>query len=121
MTACAEPDVVFVERAVALALEARRALIDSGVATRVVSMPSWEIFREQGTAYQHEVLPPDVPNRLAIEAGVSLGWREWVGDAGAVIGIDTFGASAPAGELFQQYGLSVDNVVAAARRMLEGE
>jgi transketolase len=119
----ADPDLILIASGseVALALEARRVLIDSGVATRVVSMPSWEIFREQETAYQHEVLPPDVPNRLAIEAGVSLGWREWVGDAGAVIGIETFGASAPAGELFRQYGFSVDNVVAAARRMLEGE
>jgi transketolase len=84
-------------------------------------MPSWEVFRDQETAYQHEVFPPEVKKRLAIEAGVAFGWSEWVGGAGDVISIETFGASAPAGELFQQYGFSVDNVVASARRLLEGE
>ncbi len=119
----ADPDLILVASGseVALALEAREVLAASGVATRVVSMPSWEIFREQGLEYQHEVFPPEVKNRLAIEAGVSLGWREWVGSSGAVISIETFGASAPAGELFRQYGYSVDNVVAEARRLLEGE
>jgi transketolase len=105
---------------VSLALEARHALIDTGVATRVVSMPSWEVFREQDTAYRNEVLPPSVRNRLAIEAGVALGWKEWVGDSGDVVSIDTFGASAPAGELLRQYGFSVENVVARARRVMEG-
>ncbi len=118
----ADPDLILVASGseVALALEARRALVESGVATRVVSMPSWEIFREQEMAYQHEVFPPDVENRLAIEAGVSFGWKEWVGNSGDVVGIDTFGASAPAGELFRQFGYSVDNVVATARRLMEG-
>jgi transketolase len=119
----ADPDLILIASGseVQLALEARRVLVESGVATRVVSMPSWEVFRDQETAYQHEVFPPEVKKRLAIEAGVAFGWSEWVGGAGDVISIETFGASAPAGELFQQYGFSVDNVVASARRLLEGE
>ena len=118
----AEPDMILIASGseVSLALEARQALVDAGVATRVVSMPSWEVFREQDLAYRHEVLPPSVRSRLAIEAGVSLGWKEWVGDAGDVISIETFGASAPASELFRQYGYSVENVVARARRVMEG-
>jgi len=118
----ADPDMILIASGseVSLALEARQALIDTGVATRVVSMPSWEVFREQDTAYRNEVLPPSVRNRLAIEAGVALGWKEWVGDSGDVVSIDTFGASAPAGELFRQYGFTVENVVARARRVMEG-
>ena len=118
----ADPDLILIASGseVALALEARLTLVESGVATRVVSMPSWEIFREQETAYQHEVLPPAVKNRLAIEAGVALGWREWIGDAGDVISINTYGASAPADVLFQQFGYSVENVVARALRLVEG-
>jgi transketolase len=119
----ADPDLILIASGseVALALEARRTLVESGVATRVVSMPSWDIFREQETAYQHEVLPPGLGKRLAIEAGVALGWREWVGDTGDIISINTFGASAPADVLFQQYGYSVENVVARALRLMEGE
>lgn len=119
----ADPDLILIASGseVALALEARRTLVESGVATRVVSMPSWDIFREQETAYQHEVLPPGLGKRLAIEAGVAQGWREWVGDTGDIISINTFGASAPADVLFQQYGYSVANVVARALRLMEGE
>jgi transketolase len=65
------------------------------------------------------VLPPAVKRRLAVEAGVTLGWKEWVGDEGDVIGMEGFGASAPAGELFSNFGFSVDNVVARARALLE--
>jgi len=67
-----------------------------GIDARVVSMHSWELFREQHRDYQDAVLPPMVKNRLAVEAGATLGWCEWVGDAGVVIGVDRFGASAPA-------------------------
>jgi transketolase len=118
-----DPDLILIASGseVALALAARQTLVESGVATRVVSMPSWDIFREQEIAYQHEVLPPGVKKRLAIEAGVALGWREWVGDAGDTISIKTFGASAPADVLFQQFGYSVENVVARALRLVEGQ
>jgi transketolase len=118
-----DPDLILIASGseVAVALEARHRLNASGVSTRVVSMPSWEIFREQEVGYRMEVFPPHIRNRLAIEAGVSLGWREWVGTEGDVIAIDTFGASAPADVLFEQYGFGVDNVVARAMRLVEGE
>lgn len=103
---------------VALALGAQTRLRESGIECRVVSVPSWELFREQPPAYAREVLPPGVRVRLAIEAGVPLGWREWVGEAGDVIGIEGFGASAPAEELFERYGLSVDHLVARTMSLL---
>jgi transketolase len=119
----ADPDLILVASGseVAPVLQARQVLTASGVSTRVVSMPCWEVFREQEEAYRNEVFPPEVKHRLAIEAGVSLGWKEWVGDSGDVIAIDTFGASAPADELFRQYGFGVDSIVATARRLVEGE
>jgi transketolase len=104
---------------VALALEARGALEALGIGTRVVSMPSWEMFREQDRAYRDHVLPPTIRRRLAIEAGAPFGWREWVGDGGDVLGVTTFGASAPAAELWRRYGFTADNVISLARRLLE--
>jgi transketolase len=89
-----------------LAMAARSRLADEGIACRVVSMPSWELFDEQPEAYRRQVLPPGVP-RLAIEAGVSRGWRDYVGDHGAVIGIDRFGASAPGAVAASELGLSI--------------
>jgi transketolase len=118
----ARPDLILIASGseVAIALAARQQLMSEGIGTRVVSMPSWEVFREQERAYQHEVLPPEITRRLAIEAGSPLGWREWVGDAGEVIGIEGFGASAPAGELFEQYGFTVENIVQTGLRMAAG-
>jgi len=105
---------------VALALEVRTALAGHGVAARVVSMPSWELFAAQEDQHRRSVLPPAVP-RLALEAGVTLGWREWVGDDGEVVGIDRFGASAPGAEVAERLGLSVEAVVAKALEMVEQE
>ncbi len=104
---------------VGLALEAQESLLALDVPARVVSMPSWEIFREQDAGYRDDVLPPGVRRRIAIEAGVGQGWREWVGDAGAVIAMESFGASAPAEVLFERFGFTVENVVATAMRLLE--
>jgi len=101
-----------------LALAAQKELGEKGVACRVVSMPSWEIFAEQDQAYQDAVLPPSVKARLAVEAGVSLGWERFVGQDGKVIGLDRFGASAPAGVVFKNLGFSVENVVAQALKLL---
>jgi len=81
-------------------------------------MPSWDLFREQAAEYRDAVLPPEIEERLAIEAGATQGWLEWVGDRGAVIGIDRFGASAPSPELFRQFGFTVENVLEHARRVL---
>ena len=101
-----------------LALAAQGKLSESGIDARVVSMPSWELFREQTEEYRDLVLPPTVRRRLALEAGSPQGWCEWVGGRGAVIGVTKFGASAPAGTLFAQYGFTVDHVVGKARELL---
>jgi transketolase len=101
-----------------LALEAAKELKAKGVKTRVVSMPSWELFKEQDQAYRDSVLPPEVKARLAIEAGSSIGWDRWVGDNGDIIAVDRFGASAPGGKVLSEYGLNIDNVVARALALL---
>ena len=81
-------------------------------------MPCWELFLQQGQGYRDTVLPPPVKARLGVEAGVPLGWRQWVGDEGEIMGITKFGASAPAKENFKQYGFTVDNVVDRAKKLL---
>ena len=104
---------------VGLALEAKKALEDDGTATRVVSMPSWYLFTQQDQAYREAVLPPEVHARIAVEAGSTSGWARWVGDAGTAVGIDHFGASAPAETLYERFGVTTEEVVAAARASLE--
>jgi transketolase len=99
---------------VALALEAADRLEKDGHATRVVSMPSWELFEQQSEDYRKEVLPPDVAARLTIEAGATLGWWRYAGDRGDVLGVDRFGASAPGKTVMAHYGFTVDNVVKRA-------
>ncbi len=101
---------------VSLAMEAQKALAGEGVHVRVVSMPSTFVFDKQDGAYKLEVLPRGVP-RVAIEAGVADYWRKYVGLEGAVIGIDTFGESAPAGVLYKHFGITADALVAAVRKM----
>jgi transketolase len=101
-----------------LAVAAAGRLADEGIAARVVSMPSRELFFEQTLEYRYSVLPQDRP-KLAIEAGVTMGWWEIVGDSGAVIGLDRFGESAPGGVVMDKLGFNEDNVVAHAKRLLE--
>jgi len=115
------PDLILIGTGaeVGLVLEAGRKLAADGTNVRVVSMPCWEAFEDQPAAYRDEVLPPDVRARLAIEPGVSLGWHRWVGDAGDVVSIEHFGASAPGGTVLEQFGYNVDNVVARAAALLE--
>jgi transketolase len=84
------------------------------VNARLVSMPSWRLFEEQTTEYRESVLPTAVTARLAVEAASPLGWERWTGLEGAVIGVDRFGASAPGATLFEEYGFTVDHVVAQA-------
>jgi transketolase len=103
---------------VSLVLAAQEKLAAEGIDVRVVSMPSWELFRAQTQSYRNEILPPGVKARLAVEAGASLGWHEWVGEAGAVIGIDKFGASAPYQEIFKHYGFTVENIIAVTKKLL---
>jgi len=100
-----------------LALDAQQALAAAGIAVRVVSLPCADVFERQDKAYRESVLPRGIP-RVAIEAGVSDFWRKYVGLDGAVIGIDRFGESAPAGELFKFFGFTVDNVVATVKDIL---
>ncbi len=117
-----QPDVILIASGseVQVILEAQEKLAGENIAARVVSMPSWELFKEQPPAYRDEVLPPSVKARLAVEAGATFGWCEWVGDEGDVIGVDQFGASAPASENFKQYGFTAENVVNRTKQLLGG-
>jgi transketolase len=102
-----------------VALEARERLQADGIATRVVSMPCWELFAEQDQGYRDEVLPPAVRARVAVEAAASFGWERWIGEDGEMIGVDRFGASAPGATVLENYGFTPDNVADRARRLLE--
>ncbi|WP_222267111.1 transketolase [Modestobacter marinus] len=104
---------------VQIAVAAREVLEADGVPTRVVSLPCWEWFAEQDQAYRDEVLPPSVKARVSVEAGVPMGWREFVGDAGRIVGLNHYGASAAFAVLYEQFGLTHDAVVAAARESIE--
>jgi transketolase len=103
---------------VGLILAAAQRLEGEGFAVRCVSMPSWDLFEAQSRTYRDEVLLPAVPARLAVELGVTQGWHRWVGERGDVLGVERFGASAPAEVLLREYGFTVDNVVASARSLL---
>lgn len=105
---------------VSLVMQAQEALQQQGIATRVVSMPSWELFEQQDKAYKHEVLPPTVRKRLAVEAGSPIGWHKYVTDEGTTISMNRFGLSAPGEEVMAYFGFTVDNVVKVAKQVLEG-
>jgi transketolase len=103
---------------VSVAVEAREKLAAEGIGARVVSMPSWELFEKQTQSYRDEVLPPNVTARVAIEAGVKLGWERYVGSQGAVIGMTRFGASAPYKKLMEEFGFTAANVVEKVKALL---
>jgi transketolase len=115
-----EPEVILIATGteVGLAVEACEALTAEGIAARVVSMPSWELFDRQPAEYRDEVLPPEVTARVAIEQASSFGWERFVGTSGAVIGMRTFGASAPLKELQTKFGFTPEKVVEAAKAQL---
>jgi transketolase len=106
---------------VSLALQAHRQLSGESLRSRVVSMPSWELFEAQPKEYRDSVLPAAVTARVSVEAASPFGWERWVGPAGAIIGVDHFGASAPGPEMMTQYGFTVEHVLAVARRVLANE
>jgi transketolase len=110
------PDLILIASGseVHVALEAAQKLDGQGVHGRVVSMPCWELFESQPSDYRDDVLPPDAKARLSVEAGVALGWKQWVGDEGDSISIEHFGASAPGAVVLEKFGYTVDNVVARA-------
>jgi len=115
------PDVILIASGseVSLALEARQKLAEQNVQARVVSMPSWELFDGQPQEYRDHVLPPQVKARLAIEAGVPMGWTKYAGDQGDVLAVENrFGASAPFQVIFEKYGFTVENVVRRALKLL---
>jgi transketolase len=115
------PDLILIATGaeVGLTLEAGRKLAADGTAVRVVSMPCWELFELQPQSYRDDVLPPEVGARLAVEPGVALGWKQWVGDRGDVISLEHFGASAPGSTVLEQFGYNLDNVTARAAALLE--
>ncbi len=114
------PDVILIGTGseVQLCIGAYEKLIAEGVKARVVSMPCWRLFDEQPDEYRAEVFPPAVRARVAVEAGTSLGWSEYVGPDGLVVARDDFGASAPLKDLLKRFGFTVDNVVAKAREVI---
>ncbi len=103
---------------VGLIVEAGKRLAEKGVAVRLVSVPSWRLFSEQDPAYKDSVLPPDVTARVAVEAAITMGWHKFVGSQGRILGIDHYGASAPAATVFEKFGLTADNVVKIAEELL---
>ncbi len=113
------PDVILIGTGseVGLAVQAKQALDAQGIKTRVVSMPSTDVFDRQDVAYRESVLPAAVRKRVAVEAGVTGFWRQYVGLDGAVIGIDSFGASAPADALYAYFGITAEHVVQAAKAL----
>jgi transketolase len=101
-----------------LALAAKDKLDAAGIPARVVSLPSWELFAKQDRAYRDAVLPPGVSARVSLEAGATFGWERWIGDRGVAIGLDRYGASAPAGTLYKSFGITADAAVDAVKRIL---
>lgn len=104
---------------VGLAVKAQEALASEGIDVAVVSMPAWDRFEQQSKEYKESVIPKSVKKRLGIEMGSSLGWHRYVGDEGEVLAIDTFGASAPGEKIMEEYGFSVNNVVARVKALIE--
>src|SRR5271170_5814504 len=114
------PDVILIGTGseVSLCVSAREKLKNFGVKARVVSMPSWSLFAAQEDSYRESVLPRGFKKRVTVEAGSPIGWRQWAGDEGAVIGVERFGASAPGQEVLAHLGFTAEHVAAAALRLL---
>ena len=117
----AVPDALIIATGseVPLALDAAKALAERGTSARVVSMPSWELFAAQPKAYRDSVLPPEVTARVSIEAASTFGWERFVGSEGMAVGVDRFGASAPAGEIYRELGITAERVAAEIEGILE--
>ena len=116
------PEVILIAwgSELSLAVQAHERLLAEGVRSRVVSMPSWDIFEHQPREYRETVLPPRVKARVAVEQGSTLGWDRYIGENGRVIGMNTFGASAPLKELQRKFGFEPERIVAAAMEQLGG-
>ncbi len=101
-----------------MAIEAAEKLAGEGISAQVVSMPCWKLFEKQDQAYKDSVIPPDVKARVGVEAGVELGWYKWIGDKGEFVGMHSFGASAPGKVCFENFGITAEAVVAAAKKSM---
>lgn len=114
------PDLIFIATGseVQLAMAAQEKLKNENIKTRVVSMPSWELFENQNESYREAVLPKSIKKRISIEAGSTLGWHKYITDEGIAIGIDEFGKSAPAEDLMKEFGFTLENVLLIAKRLL---
>ena len=114
------PEIILIASGseVSLAVNAHEALVSQGIRSRVVSMPSWDIFDLQSQEYRDSVLPRAVKLRIAIEQASTFGWERYVGNSGRIIGMQTFGASAPLKELQRKFGFEPDRVVAVAKELL---
>jgi transketolase len=116
-----KPDIILIATGseLSLAADAHERLRSDGIRSRVVSMPSWDVFEREPQAYRESILPPDVTARVAIEQASTFGWERYVGSTGRVIGMHTFGASAPLKALQKEFGFTVDNVVATVKELLQ--
>jgi len=114
------PDVILIATGseVHIALEAAKLLKEKDISSRIVSLPSWELFEVQSEDYRNEVLPPNIPARISIEAGATLGWERYVGSGGVIIGISRFGTSAPGDVIYEKLWLTAQRVVSEAVKIL---
>ena len=112
------PDVILIGTGseIQLCLDAAAQLVESGTQTRVVSLPCWELFDEQTAEYREQVLPAGVKNRVAVEAGIKMGWEKYLGSEGKFVGMNSFGASAPDEVLYRHFGITAEAIVKAAQR-----
>lgn len=117
------PDVILIATGseVSLIIEAEKLLAAKGIKARLVSMPSWDLFEAQSREYRDSVLPPSVSARVSVEAAATLGWERYVGDKGAMVGVNRFGASAPYKDIYKHYGLTPEHIVAAAEATIAGK
>ncbi|MGD9157916.1 MAG: transketolase [Desulfobacteraceae bacterium] len=115
------PDLIIIATGseVHISLNSREKLLEKGIKTRVVSMPSKELFNENPQEYKNTVIPPEVKNRIIVEAGISMGWEGFAGEKGVIIGIDKYGSSAPGGTVMANYGFTVDNIVEKAMELVK--
>jgi transketolase len=115
-----KPDVILIGTGseVGLCVATQEKLVAEGIKARVVSIPSWELFEEQDAAYKESVLPAAVTARVSVEMASAFGWERYTGPKGKIVGMRTFGASAPLKDLLKKFGFTVENVVAAAKKSL---
>ena len=115
-----EPDIILIGTGseVSLLMQTQEKLKEESISARVISMPSWELFEKQDESYKEKVFPKTMKKRLAVEAGSTLGWHKYITDEGDIIGMTTFGESAPAEELYKEFGFTVDNVIKKAKALI---